>query len=139
MKRHLELASHGHLASGALSALKILVGNKNNISAMDCYVDNSFDLQKAVEKVISDHKEEDLILVTDLFGGSVNNEFMQYLTDNIFLIAGMNLPFLLELAVNLDSPVPTKEIIQNALNASAKSLKFCNAIDLSETLQDENF
>lgn len=139
MKRHLELASHGHLASGALSALKVLVGNKSNISAMDCYVDNSFDLQKAVKKVITDHEKEELIVVTDLFGGSVNNEFMQYLTDKVFLIAGMNLPFLLELTVNLDSTLSTKEIIQNALNASANSLKFCNAIDLSETLQDENF
>ncbi len=38
--------------------------------------------------------DEELIVTTDIFGGSVNNEFMKYLSkSNIHLIAGVNLPF----------------------------------------------
>ena len=42
--------------------------------------------------------------MTDIFGGSVNNEFIQRQTAGSFtLIAGMNLPLLVEMVTQLDS------------------------------------
>ena len=47
---------------------------------------------------------DEWIVLTDIYGGSVNNAFMNRLSDpSIRLIAGMSLPLVLEILVGLDS------------------------------------
>ena len=97
---------------------------------------NFADIKDRVRAIVDAKKpEEDLIIVTDVFRGSVNNEFMNY-TDRsgIYVIAGMNLALLLELQVNQDMDSVT--MIRAAIRSAQETILFCN--EKSE-VQDEDF
>ena len=132
------LASHWDLAYGVYISLKIIMVEQKNISTLCAYNKEDFDLKKEVWKIINDLKDDDkLIIVTDIFGGSVNNEFMNNLyRDNLYLVSGLNLPLVMELMLiqdesNIDS------MIQNALETSIKTIKYCNPIIKAVEVEEE--
>ena len=93
------LSSHGHLASGMKSSLDILLGNSDRVTAFDAYVDQT-NLKDVLEDFYKTVGEEDQVLLcSDLYGGSVNQLMYTFLTKpNTRLVAGVNLAFLLETA-----------------------------------------
>ena len=46
MEKKIIVASHGQMASGILSSLKIIYGESDQVEALDCYVEKDFDLSK---------------------------------------------------------------------------------------------
>ena len=75
---------------------------------------------------------EEMLVVTDLFGGSVNNEFMAALAENDFtLICGMNMPLLVEL---LSGANPDFAAVRAAVDSCKDSIMVCN--DLLDAEQD---
>ena len=105
MKRLL-LASHGPLARAMKSTLELFTGPEERVSALCAYVDDdSMDVEALIDRWASARVEGDeWIVVTDIFGGSINNAFMQRLGDSsIRLIAGMSLPLAIELVAQLDA------------------------------------
>lgn len=93
------LSSHGHLASGMKSSLDILLGNSDRVTAFDAYVDQT-NLKDVLEDFYKTVGEEDQVLLcSDLYGGSVNQLMYTFLTKpNTRLVEGVNLAFLLETA-----------------------------------------
>ena len=129
MERRIILASHGSFASGILSSLELICGKQTNIEALDCYTEESFDLASEVSEIINNNQEKEIIVVTDIFGGSVNNEFLQYIhNSHFFLVAGMNLPFLVELVTQIEFVYSLEDCINEALSNSKVSIQFCNNI-----------
>lgn len=127
MKRKIILASHGNFASGILNSLHIICGENDLVEALDCYVTTDFELSKVVKNIMIKYKESELIVITDIFGGSVNNEFLNYIKQpNFYLIAGLNLPFLIELSTKLVISDSVDKLIRNSLNESKMSIQFCN-------------
>ena len=93
------LASHGYLAQGMKSSLEILMGTNDRIECLCAYVDDdSRDVAALIDAWMETRDPADSwFVVTDIFGGSVNNEFIQRQTAESFtLIAGMNLPLLVD-------------------------------------------
>src|SRR5699024_5222573 len=91
------LATHGHFASGIKSSLEIIVGKQENIQTIDAYVDET-NFEEQLNKYISSISinEDTLIVVTDLFGGSVNQKIVNKLqNENVHIINGLNLLLLL--------------------------------------------
>lgn len=134
------LASHGTFARGLYNSVQIILGSKENISALCAYVDKEFDLKKQVKDVIDNILPEDeLIVLTDIFGGSVNNEFMKYADKHkIHLICGMNLPLIIELITSENSD--TKMLIDEVVKASRESIKYCNkTLNAAKNIEDEEF
>ena len=73
-----------------------------------------------------------------MFGGSVNNEFMNYLENkNVHLITGLNLLLLIELIVNQNNQ-KVSELIKNAILNSISGIKYCNELS-SNSSEDEDF
>lgn len=104
--RRLLLASHGPLARAMKSTLELFTGPEDRVSTLCAYVDDdSRDVEALIDCWYDDRVEGDeWIVVTDIFGGSVNNAFMQRLGDSsIRLIAGMSLPLAIELVAQLDA------------------------------------
>lgn len=133
MNRKLVLASHGKLASGIFSSLQLICGATEKITILDCYLTETFDLNEAVSEIIKENEHNELIIVTDLFGGSVNNEFLRYIDrSNYYLVAGMNLPFLIELVTGFRQAESLPDFIQRALETSTQAIQFCN-----QTIQQE--
>ena len=130
------LASHGDLAYGVYSSLKIIMGEQKNISTLCAYNKEDFDLKKEVWKIINDLKDDDKVNLIPSTWIS-NNEFMNNLyRDNLYLVSGLNLPLVMELMLiqdesNIDS------MIQNALETSIKTIKYCNPIIKAVEVEEE--
>ncbi len=97
------ISSHGHFASGLKSSVEILMGPNDRITVFDAYVTQE-SVQEHLDAFFENVKPEDkVIMLSDLYGGSVNSVMYTYLTrPNTRLVAGVNLALVLELAVKED-------------------------------------
>lgn len=140
MERHIILASHGKLASGMLNSFELICGGHQTVSTLDCYLTEEFDLDKEVRKIMEENEDKELIVITDLFGGSVNNEFLKYIgRTNYYLVAGMNLPFLIEFMTQV-AFVKSQEIestIKVILNSSKETIQYCNEAIQKDLIEEE--
>lgn len=134
------LASHGKFAEGIYNSLQIILGENINVSTICAYVNGKDDMESMVKSHINSLKrEEELIVITDLFGGSVNNEFMKHIKNKqVHLVSGMNLHLLIEIITSQNPN--TKEMINYAINQSKESIKYCTeTIKLTEEVKCEEF
>ncbi|MCI5774763.1 MAG: PTS fructose transporter subunit IIA [Erysipelotrichaceae bacterium] len=130
------IATHGTFAEGIKSALQIIVGNVENIATINAYVDEC-DLKKELDNYFEINKNEELIVCTDLFGGSVNQAIIQKLKEKEFiLVTGVNFPMLLELSLALGNGNPDKEKIRELINNSKEQLMLVNDV-LTEKVEDD--
>ena len=69
------LASHGYLAQGMKSSLEILMGANDRIECLCAYVDDDTRDVAALIDAWMESKDpaDSWFVVTDIFGGSVNN------------------------------------------------------------------
>lgn len=133
------LASHGPLAKGMKDTLAILAGENDRIETLCAYVDDqSRDVAKMIDAWEAGLDPDDRwIVVTDVFGGSVNNEFLLRLSGGAFtLVAGMNLPLLVELSVTLDSL--DEAALDRAIDSCRASIQRCMPPIVGED-EDEDF
>lgn len=138
MERKLVLASHGKLASGIKSSLELICGRNTEIETLDCYLSEEFDLEKAVNELLTRYHDHELVVVTDLLGGSVNNEFLAHIQrKNFYLVAGMNLPFLIELTMQLQLAESLSMLIETSLTAAKQTIQFCNQLISTEVAEEE--
>lgn len=97
--KHIILISHGKLASGMVSAVELITGKQELLHSIDMYLDDGKLVDK-FKKLVSD-KEIDVdqaIIITDVLGGSVNQEILtQVDLSKTMIVTGMNLPLLLTL------------------------------------------
>lgn len=139
VRRKIILASHGNFATGILSSLELICGKNDNIVTIDAYMTADYNLNDEISKRMNENKGNELIVVTDIFGGSVNNEFLNYIhTENFYLIAGMNLPLVIELATQLEHADSITALIKQALENSIMTIQFCNETIQNET-EEEDF
>lgn len=137
MKKKILIATHSIFAEGIKKTLELILGEQPAVSTLCAYTDGISEIETPVKEIISHLKDdEELIIATDLFGGSVNNEFMKYLSSsNIHLIAGINFPLLVELVLNLDN-TDTAQMIQSAVSTGRDQLLYCNALLDTPVLKD---
>ena len=123
--RKIVIMSHGGLAKGALSTLGIFMSGLENVTAISAYIDDC-DPKKELEKFWAKVKEEDqVILCTDIMGGSVNQLAIPYLSrPNTYLFAGFNFPMLLQLLC-LDENA-TEEEIKGLVNVGKEAVVCMN-------------
>ena len=131
------LATHGHMASGMASSLEILYGNLENLTVFDAYVDGE---EKSVEDAVDDFftkcdDNETKLLISDMFGGSVNNTLTLYSNkENTFVLTGITLSLLLELICHCDENFTENqlnELIENS-RLLTKLIKVDNTVVVEE-------
>jgi mannose/fructose-specific phosphotransferase system component IIA len=111
MKRFI-VASHGELAKGIQSTIELFAGHDLPITYISAYTKADADLDTQLKKVFDSITDTDQVLIfTDLMGGSVNQKLslraVNYI--NVFIIAGFNLPVILEAVLSPD-PIDQKYI-----------------------------
>ncbi|MEH7106394.1 PTS sugar transporter subunit IIA [Bacillus sp. JJ1764] len=138
--RHFLFASHGNFAEGIRHSVELIVGKQPNIWTLGAYVDENVDLKTQIKELFTKFTENDeLIVVTDIFGGSVNNEFMNLVEEQqIHLIAGLNLPLVIELVTMEKQEKDTEKLIKSAIKNSRNSIKYCNS-EIGKEHDDEEF
>ena len=138
--RQFIIASHAHFAEGINEALELLAGERGNLRTISMFVDGNMDAVAAAEQALSQLPQGDeAIVVTDLLGGSVNNEFLKIAQkrDDVYLITNMNLPLLLQL-VFADEDKPTAEVIRQIVEADETRVKFVNDVLAANAAADED-
>lgn len=138
--RQFIIASHAHFAAGINESVSLLSGERGNIRTLSMYVDGNNDLAAAAAKMLDETPEgDDLVVCTDLFGGSVNNEFTSIVQrrPNTYLVTNMNLPLLIQLLF-AEEGRDTAEVIREICAADETRVKFVNDL-IEDTVDDEEF
>ncbi len=132
------ISSHGHLASGIKSSLEILMGKADNVTVFDAYVDQDT-VEQHVEAFFDSLQEGDqAIMLSDLYGGSVNQVLYRYLDrPETYLIAGVNLGLVIELVVMSELPV-TMEDLERAVSAARDGMQICT-LETTGGTEEEDF
>ena len=89
MKRKFLIASHGNLAKGFQSSLDILADKGKELAVINAYVTPE-DYTPIIQTFLQSlGAEEQAIILTDLYGGSVNQKIVQEVMttkpDNVFI------------------------------------------------------
>lgn len=126
------IAAHGHFASGVKSTLELIFGEQKDITAIDCYVDDEPPKDKIERYLDTLEAEDELMICTDIAGGSVNQLMVSYLSrPGTFLVSGINVAFMVELA--LAPAIPDQEALKDMMERAKSQLVFVN-----ETLSAED-
>lgn len=138
--RQFIIASHAHFAAGITEGVSLLTGERDNVRTLSMYVDGNNDLAAAAAKMLEETPAgDDLVVCTDLFGGSVNNEFTSIVQrrPNTYLVTNMNLPLLIQLLF-AEEGRDTAEVIREICAADDTRVKFVNDL-IDGTDADEEF
>lgn len=132
--RHVVLASHHRFAQGLADTLEFL-GAKCDFHVICAYVDGQ-PLEPQIAAVFDRFAPEDEVLVlTDILSGSVNQKFMPYVGPGVFVVAGVNVVLAMELCL---APAPlTAEEIEEAIAMAGQSIKLINTFTVEDGEDDE--
>lgn len=140
MKRHYIFASHGNFATGILNSVELILGRQDNIHTLCAYINEGEDLIEQVNNLMASFTHDDeLIVLTDIFAGSVNNEFARFIKRPGFhLIAGLNLPLIIDLLIStMDEDTPL--LISESLANARQSIQYCNQTIDAALVADKDF
>jgi len=132
--RHVVIASHNRFARGLADTLDFL-GNKTELDVICAYVDET-PLVSQVDELFSAFSPDDEVLIlTDILQGSVNQAFAPYINDHVFLVAGVNVALSLELCLSAEGL--TVEGIEEAIEMGRQSMRLINTLQIEDGEDDE--
>ncbi len=120
--RHYLIATHGTLSNGFLNAIRMIAGDLRNITVISAYIEN-VSVEEQAKGFLDGIKEEDEVVVfTDIMGGSVNQYFMTQLNRKHFhLITGINLAVIIAvLYLSEDKYLEASEVESEVENARSQ-------------------
>lgn len=131
------VATHHKLAEGFKNTLNYIAPNTVEVLAINGYVENE-SIESQIEEVLNQFESDDQMLVfTDLLGGSVNQSFAKLLSDkNIKLIAGVNLPVLLTLALKFNVADLNDDDIRSAIDEAREQIVYVNDVLSGQSTDD---
>lgn len=114
MKNRFIIFTHGNLGKGLLDTVEFFCGQNEKIKVLSLLKEDNIDEKEVeFENLIKD-SDENLIVFTDLFGGSPNNLALKYkLKYNFSVISGVNLAILIDAVSNIDL---SRDEIMNSIN-----------------------
>lgn len=108
------IATHGEMAEGMKSTLKLLAGERKDIEFLSFYCEKGDAVEK-LKEFFEKNKDCEIIAFTDLLGGSVNKEVLNFISSKVHIIAGFNMAVILEVILSVEESVESnrlEEIIQ---------------------------
>lgn len=139
IKRHIVIASHSTLAQGMANALKFFEGDNLKLTVLSAYVDNK-PVEGQIEEIFDQFdKEDEVIVLTDLLGGSVNQKFFPYINrPHTHLITGMNLSLAMAITMEPVDGYLMPEKIQSIVSDAQSQVKYVNELANSADEDDED-
>lgn len=122
------LASHGEFSQGLKQTASMIIGDEGNIFALSAFRDEDEPIKNQVEHLLEEIGYDDVYLLTDIFGGSVNNDLLaiQQEHSEVHLLAGMNLPLVISIATQAGKI--TAEQLDLILEESRRGLIDCKQL-----------
>lgn len=135
------LASHGKLSEGMFDTIQMIAG----ASLMEHVIhyslkpgENAADYANEYAKVVASSPEDQFIIITDIFGGSVHTSFSQILTNSqTILFSGMNVSLVLELLTK-DGHI-TKEDCELSIESSQGGIQYLTKENFTVSIENDDF
>lgn len=131
------LASHGGMSAGVKDTLSMVLGDVPNIYTAAAFRDEKKSILDRVRRILDSFDASDKVyILTDVLGGSVNNDIMTLLGDypDLTIICGMNLSLVLALAM-ADGPVSGEEL-ENLIEQAREQIVDCTKLLQQEAAED---
>ena len=123
------IATHGALAKGIGSSLEIIAGQMENVYFIQAYLDENKSIEEELKELVGDQREEEeWVIFSDLLGGSITNQILRVtLRENVHVVAGFNLPVVLEILL-ADMESPLEAVIEQAIQNAREQLVYVNKL-----------
>ncbi|MEJ5174586.1 PTS sugar transporter subunit IIA [Erwinia sp. MYb416] len=129
--REMYIATHGRYAEGIISALDLLIGDDHGVTPICAYcgeIGSTAELAMRFDAIAQEAaiRGEELVLFTDMPGGSVNTTAVQMLVKypHVYVISGANLIMLMEFCLSEHTHIPSR--IQDAVTAATNAMHCMN-------------
>ncbi|MDO5408517.1 MAG: PTS fructose transporter subunit IIA [Eubacteriales bacterium] len=133
------LASHGDLSAGMKDTVSMVFGDLPNLYVVATTRDEKESVGTVTRRLLDSFQPEDQVFIlTDVLGGSVNNEMMVLLRDypEVTLICGMNLSLVLNLALAVEPLSP--EAVENMIAQAREQIINCTAMLKNAAEEEED-
>ena len=130
------IATLSTLAEGFWNALKFFNQDIGNVEFLNCYVETN-EVEKELRERLEQYPDDNLIVLTDIAGGSVNQTASKLMKEYSFhLITGINLGLLLELVFTGDEL--NDEMIAASVSQAQSQMIYMNRAAASEADDDSD-
>ena len=138
MKRRFLIATHSTLAEGFTNALMFFAGDGIDVTYINAYIDGK-PIDEKINSFFSTLNDKDeLIVLTDLLAGSVNQNLYKYISrEHTHILTGINLALALSLVLESANDYLTKERINQLVNSSRENIVYMNEFQAGVDDDDE--
>jgi PTS system mannose-specific IIA component len=92
------VVTHGALAGELVNAARIIVGDIPAIAAVSIgWTDDMGSAREAIERAMAEVGGGEVLILTDMFGGTPTNVSLPFLSPRVEIVTGVNLPMLIKL------------------------------------------
>ena len=92
------VVTHGALAAELVNAARTIVGDIPAIAAVSIgWTDDMGSARAAIERALAEVGGADVLILTDMFGGTPTNVSLPFLSPKVEIVTGVNLPMLIKL------------------------------------------
>ena len=92
------VVTHGALAGELVNAARAIVGDIPSIAAVSIgWTDDMGVAREAIERAVAEVGGGDVLILTDMFGGTPTNVSLPFLSPQVEIVTGVNLPMLIKL------------------------------------------
>ena len=131
------VASHGRFAKGIEDSIKILIGERADIEFVAAYRDDIPDnkvLEERFRKILEENNGKEIIMFTDITGGSITNTALSLLPEYpaLHIVSGSSLGLVLEYILNSeeeedDAECPDyKKVIKQCIEEAKNGMVYIN-------------
>jgi mannose PTS system EIIA component len=91
------VVTHGNLAAELVSAARTIVGELPGVAAVSIgWADDMGAAHAAIEGALAEVGGEGRLILTDMFGGTPTNISLPFLSPQVEIVTGVNLPMLIK-------------------------------------------
>jgi mannose PTS system EIIA component len=91
------VVTHGNLAAELVSAARTIVGELPGVAAVSIgWADDMGAAHAAIESALAEVGGEGRLILTDMFGGTPTNISLPFLSAQVEIVTGVNLPMLIK-------------------------------------------
>lgn len=126
------VVTHAALSKGYFSALQLILDiDQNDMDVLSFETGEALDTfsNKISDVVENKYKDKNMVILLDLPGGTQANMALPFLSDSRKLIAGINLPLVLELMIAKKNGVSWEELdLETIIENARTSIIFYNKL-----------
>ena len=113
------MITHGNFGEELIRVAEKILENDADIESVNFdWVEDSNRIIAQIEDYIKKHKDDSIIIFTDMFGGSPANICFKFLEPNVEVITGINLPGLLKFLTYKDRGMEFPELVKCVKNGA---------------------